>query len=617
MQLPHLAFIGFLFFVSPTPSSASAAISNHSNRMIPAASLPLPSPQSAITNDIPLFVNSADPAISKASASLPTIYIEENDALTMKPFSLKHAWEEKYAEPSNVPSLPYRKTDMICANQPEKDNERSTRPELNQKCLRSALSAQGIDIKNFGAKCDGVTDDARAINAALSYAAATETSEVVINGTANCVIGSTLTVGAGVTLKGNGLKSTNRGLAAGAANLNPMIMLNGLGASLRDLTVNASAAGPATGTVIRVSPSSQQVTMRNIYITGSCGALDLNGSLHRVENFYAYNSEGSQCNVISIGSSTAQAGSVDNKLDHVVVTSVNSDARPASCFMIYDAGGLFITHSDAIYCQVGTSIAPKSNQQVIWTTFADTYLGDTNGSTAFTLDATAPSAAVKGLNCNACWASSSSGDGIIIQNTGGGTVTTLTFTGLRSLGNAGNAISIETNANLRVTASTLCGYGENGVYAGKGIGEIQITNSTIRPDCAGLSSKGQFGIFLSGQNKNITLSNIDARDNKKMEIYGIPSGNSFVRDITSINNTSSNIASASSITLDTVHLLWKITGKSTISYIGGGWEGRSVTFISSNDPISFQKGRNICSQITSKPNEPVFAIYTDSCWYLK
>lgn len=488
---------------------------------------------------------------------------------------------------------------------------------------RDSKLGDTINVKDFGAACNGATGtDSRAgIQAALDYAA-TIGGTVELPAGGLCRVNTTITIGAGVSLVGKGYTS-NSGLAAGATNLSPMVFLDGDGAQIRNMLIVANAAGANTAGMMLKTGVRTQITMRDLYITGPCGAISVDGNLHEVQNVYVYQAGCAGGAVIIVGQNTTLAGSTDVRFDAVVVNSRTDAQRPGQCMLIYDAGGLFVTRSDMLFCGVGTAIMPGANQQVIWGTFVNTYLGDTNSTAALYMTTGASTGVIKGLSFNGGWASSSSGSfNTYIANGNNGIVDGISFTGFRSMGGSGNAISISNVSangvkNVRIDGSMLCGYGQSGVFADTGVGEFQITDTTIRPDCAGPSSGGVYGVLLAGSNANVTLGALDARNNATANIAGTPTGLSQVYGITGVNNSFGSKAAAGTIALDQVIDKWTITGGSTtISNLTGQWTGRSVTLVTAANQ-TFATGGNLCNGLTSTANVPVTALFGSTCWFLK
>lgn len=476
-----------------------------------------------------------------------------------------------------------------------------------------------INAKDFGAVCNGSTNDATAIGNALSYAGSIGSGVVELPATGLCKISTTLTVPANVTLRGKG--GVSSGLVAGVTNMNPMVTLAGNYSSIERMFIDAGTAGVNTSGLVILTNNITSPTIRDLRIDRSCGAIQVNGILADVSNVYAFNSEGTSCSVIQIGNATTLSGTVNAKFDHVQVTSVNTSNRPAFCWDIKDAGGLFISHSDAIYCDVGTIIRPGANQQVIWGTFNDTYLADTNVTNGLVIEPSAASGQVKGLNFNGAWASSTSaGATIRIANPNSAVMSGLNFVGLRAFNAGGNGVQIAANAasvGLAINASFICGYSQSGIFADTGVGNFRVADTTIRPDCAGHAGSGSFGVNLGGNNADVTLANLDTRINSVAGVGGTPTGNSFVSGIVDEQNISQSVASAATINLSRVANNWVLTGTAGVSTINGFWSGREVRLITTTGSVSFTTGGNICNALTSTQNVPVLATYVGSCWFLK
>jgi len=227
-----------------------------------------------------------------------------------------------------------------------------------------------VDVKEFGAECTGslsnAATDTPAIQNALAYALSIEPAVVRLPGNGLCAINATLTVGNGVSIKELGAYNFS-GFAAASASLNPMISLSGFNAGLSDLYMDGAASGsPPTGTLVYFAPAIGKTFAKNLYIYRSCTALDVNGYLQDIRDVYIANPNGAACDVITVGRSTTGASTTNTLFDHVSVYDLSPAVAAAnSCFRIYDAGGIFITHSDAVKCATGTIIKPGTNQIVI------------------------------------------------------------------------------------------------------------------------------------------------------------------------------------------------------------------------------------------------------------
>lgn len=377
----------------------------------------------------------------------------------------------------------------------------------NGKCWLAIFPASGVDIAEWGAKCDGSTNDVADIQLALNWASANGPSVLVRrSGASNCVVSSSLTVGGGVSLSGNGNGPGVGGFAAGAINLNPMFHITGNSVKISNLYINALAAGTNTsGAVIRTDNVAQTI-IRDTTIHGPCTAIDISGNSPVVDNIYIDSAQTTSCNVIRVGTATTSAGTVDPSFNLVTVNP-NPSSKPNSCMEIQDAGGLFVSHSSMEICNVGTLIDPGVNQAVLWMTGNDTYLGDTNVSGGIVINPTAASGVVWGFSCSNCWASSAGGgQGVWIQNTHGGTVAGVHFTKLRAYKNSSNGFEQDFGTtDVSVNDSQLCSNGGSGIYLSNSVAGTKVIGNTSGSNCDGATGTTLNGLLLGGANTGLLV----------------------------------------------------------------------------------------------------------------
>lgn len=101
--------------------------------------------------------------------------------------------------------------------------------------------SQTYSVYDFGAKCDGTTDDAAAINVALAAAGRSgQGGTVMLGATAMCRFGHTLTVPDGVNLAGLGLHSSQ--LKPLSTSFSPQISVAGANSRLSTFQLLAGAS---------------------------------------------------------------------------------------------------------------------------------------------------------------------------------------------------------------------------------------------------------------------------------------------------------------------------------------------------------------------------------------
>ncbi|KVN14444.1 hypothetical protein [Burkholderia sp. MSMB1588] len=485
-----------------------------------------------------------------------------------------------------------------------------------------AFSAKLADIVNgadFGMLCNGSNDDTAALNHALAYAASV--APAVVNlplSNTHCVITGTVSVLDNVTLAGTHGQTAN--LSAGVVNLDPMILLAGNGAAIRDLYINASASGQNTrGATIAVRNVNAPV-IADVNIQGPFIGIDLNGNQALVDQAIISSIHSAGSIGIRIGALTTYGGTVDARISNTTV--IGDPSHPGDAAMqVLDAGGLLVTESDMQMTKIGTQIAPGANQWVAWASLNNTYVGDTNAVNALEIDTRAPSARVEGLECSACWTASAQSDNILIRNTGGGLVSEIHFNGLRNYNGASNGANVKAGTFVTFDASRFCGNGRGGgaaanIVYGPNVSAYAVRNSELGGSCGGLfKAAPQHGIVLAGNNAGGLVSGNDF-SGSGTPISGAPTGDSVVSSNLGIDTAPATVASAATIDVHTAPVVM-LTGNVKISAIRPTWNGRTLKLIPTKGTASFTTGGNLCNAATAAQNVPVDAYFNGSCWNLK
>ncbi|WP_256722034.1 glycoside hydrolase family 55 protein, partial [Burkholderia pseudomallei] len=477
--------------------------------------------------------------------------------------------------------------------------------------------ADVINAADFGVKCDGSTDDTAAYNHAISYAAAVTPSIVKRpNSLTGCVISGTINLPSGVTLDGS--PGESGGFIAGANNLNPMIHATGNGAAIRNLYINAGAAGTNTsGTMIAIDNVVGAI-VDNVYIQSPFIGLDVNGNQTLVTQTIVNNICGSGSVGLRIGNATTFAASTDVRLRGVTTISCTSTPEDAG-MLILDGGGTIIESSDNLFAKVGTKIFPGTNQRVLWTSFSNTYVGDTNSQYGLVVDTNASGTQVFGTQCTSCWTSSATTANILIQNTGGGSVAALHFLGLRNYNSAGNGATINAGSDITFDASHFCGNGtgSSNIFFGGTVVGFAFRNSESGASCgmSSFTSTPIYGILFGATVSNVVLTGNDL-SGPTNAIGGAPAGNSVSAENIGLDTGPGTVASAATISIG-MSSVTQVSGTTGISTINPTWNGRTIRLITTGGAIAFSTGGNICAAFTSTQNVPVYGYYNGSCWYLK
>lgn len=136
----------------------------------------------------------------------------------------------------------------------------------------AVASLRTFDIRNYGAVCDGVTDDTTSIQAAINAAQTNGGGIVVVSGRSKITGGLTVQ-STGVSLVGMGRKST--GLICSVATF-AAITIGGISSSVfRCAVQNMFISAPGVG--VKLSYNTAQCYVDDLYITGGANAITVQG----------------------------------------------------------------------------------------------------------------------------------------------------------------------------------------------------------------------------------------------------------------------------------------------------------------------------------------------------
>lgn len=492
--------------------------------------------------------------------------------------------------------------------------------------------AQGYNALDFGAKCDGQSDDAAAINAALAAAGSKSQGGVVhLPTNATCRFGATLSVPANVELTGFGMHSSI--LEPTSPTFSPQIKATGSYVALRNfqLISGASAIGyPSSGSVSVMLSGTAAAFMNvvdNVWIDGPCIGVDMAGNNNSVRTSYInFVTGGAGCYGIRVGHLTTQAATTDPRiLDTTIAADQSATGRPDADLEVEDAGGLYVVNGDFLYARRGTTIKPSANQYVTWLFAINTALGDTTGAGGLLIDTADATAKIKGLQLSASWTSNGNGPGVEIDNTAGGIVAGVHFRGHRAYTNAKDGFDVAASVtDFSLESSHLCGNNGtySGVYLNPGVKKFRIANNTIAQACDGQVSNSQTGINLGGTNDEGVVTGNDMTGIGTPIAVSSPltNANLIIKDNIPTSTQLLSVPDSAAIALTGAYEGYGIsTSGTTVQDMTYAWSGRHVTLYSAN-ALTFATGGStgsaMCNSFTSTANVPIDAHYY-GCWYLK
>lgn len=519
-----------------------------------------------------------------------------------------------YMVAGDAPSLEYVSSLSVCPRNAGVGDGGSQIRSADGKCWIANFGS-AMDIREWGAACNGVTNDALAVNAALAAAGALGGGVVLLPpGSSGCVVASTIAIPAGVTLKGYNQRGSF--MVAGMMNMAPMIQFQGDGSTVSDLTILANRSGANTSGATIAYAAAGYERVDRVLIVGPCIGLDIIGNTAFADAVTINSVNHGGCYGIRVGHTTTHGGTVDLRLSNITVGGAVAEPSTAA-LDIEDAGGLYATNLDLLFAVDGTLIKPGANQVVQWAFFDNTVLGDTTAGHGLHVDTGSPSGVVEGVSCQGCWIGTSGSSGLAIDNTAHGTISGVHFSNLRLYLTTKEGAAVHAGSDVTFDTSWFCSIPDRQpiLYWGPGVSRGAVRNSTLgncdnaNPVIAGV------GIVFTGANADMLVTGNDLTGTKT-SVQGVPIGDSVVQNNKGIDTHTASIAASAIISLG-IYPVVELAGITPVTTISNGWNGRRVTLVPKTGSISFTLGGNLCNSLISMRNVPVEAFYDGTCWHLK
>lgn len=386
------------------------------------------------------------------------------------------------------------------------------------------------------------------------------------------------------------------------------------------------------GSAISVSGPANSVTIEHVQINGAQIGIDAGNTATQLLSLVVRENRiippaSTAAIGIRIGAATTQANTTGEFFGNEI-NCYNGTSNVAIGMQIQDSGGSYFGNNDIYGCSYGTVMQPGTNQQIIWSYFVGTVLGDSSLNNDLFINTLTSSSAVLGNQFVGTWASSGAATNIVIQDTGGsGNLHGLHFVGHRSYSSSANSniFDIRNGDDITIDSSTICSVVNNsgvGVNIRGAAGDIFVRSNRIgRCD----TGTGSLATGVSVTTSNQFVGGISGNDfaSATNPISYLPSGgNQTTATIETNSGPDGNfagIAAASTIALP-VNSNVILTTSGTVSTINGGWSGRVVhLYPAGSGGATFITGGNVCNALTVAQNVPVLAVYDGGsvCWHLK
>lgn len=373
--------------------------------------------------------------------------------------------------------------------------------------------ADVINVKDFGAKGDGVTDDTAALQAAITAAG----NSTIRFPAGNYIKSAALTVATGFAplLIGDGIGSTriinNSSTAGGIIFSNATSASMPLGGGIQNMTIDGGVSptiAGSSGTGVAIECANDGFTLSNLLIRGWGNGITsdqcFNSFTTNVTVLY------NTFNAIIIGTRSGYSAGGGNTFSDINLSNFGSllGGTPTG-IQIVQSGGEFWDNIDITSYSTGVHIAPKASGQVSYQFFSSV-LADTCTSLGWFIDASNSGSSIVSTMCTNCWSGFNAGNGIEIQGAGvddfrwvAGRIRENVNHGVEIL--SGNRIAIQ-NSSIAANGRTTMAGTYNGINIAAGVSGFQITDNTIGNFASSSMAQGT-GIYITaGTSNNVVIA---------------------------------------------------------------------------------------------------------------
>jgi hypothetical protein len=358
-----------------------------------------------------------------------------------------------------------------------------------------------LNVKDFGAKGNGITDDTAAIQAGINSLGSTGGILFIPKG--NYKITNTIVINGSTTIQGDGREATR------IVNYsdNNAVQIWGIYNAIKDLTITANGKSGGSGIFCET-------------VSGGSNSAGTNIDCIIIEN-HLYNirltkhTSGFICRNL-VSQNPKDNGACVLIEEEVVETFftdciMSGNAVPGSTGLRIKGGtGNFFTNVDIVRCNNAIEITPI-NQEVLWQWFTNV-LADSSLSDGIRIQADEGSA-IYSVTFNNCWAGSNAGTGILLNAVGTGVLDGIEFIGTRVLDNGYFGFQLAKGKNVSILGGTISGNTNNGVHINAGVSEFKIECVRIGK-AMGRSVEQPIGIRIDpGSSDNFIITGCDCRVN--------------------------------------------------------------------------------------------------------
>ena len=328
--------------------------------------------------------------------------------------------------------------------------------------------ADAINVRDYGAVADGVTDDTAAIQAAIN-AAQTAGRRLHFPGTAQFYLTSAaLSVVHPLDIGGD----YGGAIIKTSSPTQNIFTLASVDVSMHDLKLDATVPRTA-GDYVNIS-SGGDVKIERVVFRNHISGIKLAGSISTIDiaNCYFYQP------TASTGVGITVSGGVDVAIRGCLMSAAGTSPQPLAGIVINGCGDCTLQDINTVQHYSGLLINPQAGQIVDCVYASDCFFDTSDGYGLQVIPA--GTGAVERSRFIGCWFSSHGIDGVIL--TGTGAIRGMEFHGCHALANGNSGWILGNGSGLTLTGCQAAGNTTAGVsVTAAGLSDFTITGCTLGP----------------------------------------------------------------------------------------------------------------------------------------
>ena len=353
-----------------------------------------------------------------------------------------------------------------------------------------------VNVKEFGAKGDGTTDDTRAIQAALDFASNTTGGSKVYFPPGTYKITSTLSIDTAMMLCGDACAAIlSCNFATG-----DVLYVDG-----------STMAGPngfvMDGLQIQSSVTRTNNYLLNLYAVNWAHVLNC----RFLSGYYGIGVTGAATNglrikntiilysvntAILISGQTSTQGCIDGVIKDVLIGSASSGSQSSNGIYISSAGDLTLDHVSTIWAGNGLNVTAGNGQVVQSLNVSNSYFDSGTGYGVSI--ATSGTGEARLVNIHNSWAASNDLSGIVINAANNSEVNLFNC---NVSNNGSEGLELANSRNVTVNGGTYAGNTSDGISVAANVSEFKIQGANIGASGA-FSGNGGYGVNIASGTSN-------------------------------------------------------------------------------------------------------------------